>query len=812
MISHAKVLVIGGGIAGVSTLYHLAKRGCKDIALVERSELTAGSTWHAAGNLPHFSTSLNVMRLQQYSIALYQRLEAETGQAVGHHKTGALRLAHTQERFEEFQRVAGMADSCGLDFKLLKPEELQQYHPFLESHDIVGGLWDPDDGHIDPTSVTNAMAKGARDLGAQIYRNSPVSAITRTADGFWQVETASGTITAETIVNAAGFRANEVAAMIGHQLPIASMEHQYLVTEGLQEVADCGLELPMVRDPDVSYYLRQERNGFILGPYEPGGLPCWTDGVPPNFGQELFEPSLDRLEDIIAIAMEQIPLLAKAGVQTVINGPITYTPDGHPLIGPVAGFDNYFVCSGFNFGIVQGGGAGYFMAQWILDGHPEIDLNELDPRRFGDYANARYTVAKATEVYAHEYANGLPYEYENRPAARPAKTTPIYSRLKENGAVFGARFGWERANWFAPAGMEPRDELSYSRSNWFETVGEECRAVREKVGLLDLSAFAKFEVSGAGAVAYLDQLSTNRLPAEVGGIALTYMVSATGRILGEFTITRLAADRFYLISAAAAQVHDWDELRRRLPADGSVRLDDLTARFGTLVVAGPKAREVLRKLTSSDLGNEAFPWLSAQEISVAGAPVRALRVNYVGELGWELHHPIEFQLGLYDALVEAGAEFGMRNFGTRAMDSLRLEKAYPMWGHELTCENTPLEAKLGFFVKTDERNFVGREALQQQREQGVKVQLAYLEVDAEGADAFNFEPVLAGDKVVGVVSSGGYGHCVQKSLAFAYVQADQAAVGTELSVLILGQCRAARVIKAPAFDPQNQRPRGNYEV
>jgi len=589
------------------------------------------------------------------------------------------------------------------------------------------------------------------------------------------------------------------------------MEHQYLVTEGVPEVADCGRELPMVRDPDVSYYLRQERDGFILGPYEPGGLPCWVDGVPPAFGQELFEPSLDRLEEIIGTAMEQIPLLETAGVQTVINGPITYTPDGHPLIGPVAGIDNYFVCTGFNFGIVQGGGAGHFMSQWILDGHPEIDLWELDPRRFGDYATSRYCVEKATEVYAHEYANGLPYEYENRPACRPAKTTPIYSRLKEQGAVFGARYGWERANWFAPEGMEARDQLSYHRGNWFETVGEECRAVREKVGLLDLSAFAKFEVSGPGAEAFLDGLSSNRLPAKTGGMALTYMVSDSGHTLAEFTITRLSEERFYLVSAAGAHSHDWDELRRRLPADGSVRLDDVTTRYGTLVLAGPRAREVLSQLTAADLGNDAFPWLSAQAIEVAGAPVRALRVNYVGELGWELHHPIEYQLGLYNALMEAGQDAGIRNFGLRAMDSLRMEKAYPMWGHELTCENTPIEGGLSFFVKTEGRSFTGRDALDAQRREGTARRLAYLEIDALDADAFVFEPVLAEGEVVGTVSSGAWGHTTGKSLAFAYVDTDWTTPGTELQVVILGEPRTARVLKGAVLDPQNRRPRGDYD-
>ncbi|WP_027857904.1 GcvT family protein [Marinobacterium jannaschii] len=804
MKNKTDVLIIGGGIAGVSTLYHLTKLGWKDVMLTEKLELTSGSTWHAAGNLPHFSNSYNIMKLQQYSIALYARLQEETGHPVDHHPTGAVRLAHTQERMDEFQRVAAMGEMAGLDLEIIDNDRLKELYPHLDTTGLIGGLWDPDDGHIDPTSATNAMAAGARQGGATIVRNNPVEKIEQQPDGRWQVTTAKGVIDAGIIVNAAGFRANEVAAMVGHQLPIASMEHQFVVTDNVPELEARDTMLPMLRDPDVSYYLRQEGKGLILGPYEKGGIPWATDGVPAAFGQELLQPDLDRIEEIMCTAMEQVDIIGHAGIKTVVNGPITYTPDGHPLIGPVHGYDNYFVCSGFNFGIVQGGGAGHFMAQWIVNGHPELDLFELDPRRFGDYADHDYTVAKATEVYANEYQLGFPNEYAMRPAKRGNKQSPVYPRHAGKGAVFGAYFGWERPSWFAPQGSDPREEHSFRRSNWFDAVAAECELVRDKVGVLDLSPFTKFEISGEGAYDYLDAISPNRIPVEAGGIALAHPLTAQGGVAWEFSVTRLQDGRYYMMAPAAAELMVEDWLRTRLPADGSVSLTNITRDYGTLVLAGPDARKVLSQLTDSDLSNAGFPWFSGQEIEIAGVPVRALRMNFVGELGWELHHPIKHQLALYDALMEVGQAYGIGDFGLRAMDSMRLEKAYPIWGHDLTTEFSALEASLGYFVKLDKGEFEGKAALQAQKADGVPHQLVLLELaDTEVDASVGMEPVYGDGALVGQISSGGYGHRTGKSLALAYIRSD--ALDTALSVKVLGEVYPATIARHGVYDNKGAR-------
>jgi len=802
MKNKTEVLIIGGGIAGVSTLYHLTKMGWTDVMLTEKLELTSGSTWHAAGNLPHFSNSYNVMKLQQYSIALYDRLKKETGQ-VDHHMTGAVRLAHTQDRMDEFQRVAAMSDLAGLDLEIIDNDRLKELYPYLDTTGLVGGLWDPADGHIDPTSVTNAMAAAAREAGATIVRNNPVSSIEQQADGRWKVTTEKGVIDAGIIVNAAGFRCNEVAEMVGHQLPVCSMEHQFIVTDNVPELEERDEMVPMLRDPDVSYYLRQEGKGLILGPYEKGGIPWAVDGVPKAFGQELLQPDLDRIEEIMCTAMEQIPMIGTAGIKTVVNGPITYTPDGHPLIGPVHGYDNYFVCTGFNFGIVQGGGAGHFMAQWIVDGHPELDLFELDPRRFGDYANHEYTVAKGTEVYANEYQLGFPNEYAMRPAKRGQKKSPIYERQAEQNAVFGSYFGWERPSWFAPKGTEATEKHSFRRSNWFEPVAAECLNVKEHVGLLDLTPFTKFAISGEGAHAWLESISPNRIPTDTGGVALAHPLTKEGGVAWELSITKLNDGSYYMMAPAVGELLEEDWLRTRLPADGSVTMKNITRDFGCLVLAGPDARKVLSQLTDSDLSNAGFPWFTGQEIEVAGVPLRALRMNFVGELGWELHHPIEYQAELYDALMEAGRAYNICNFGLRAMDSMRLEKGYPMWGHDLTTEFSLLEANMGFFAKFDKGEFEGKDALLAQKEAGVKQKLVTLELHSTDVDAcVGMEPVYCDGKVVGKVSSGGYGFRCEKSLALAYVNSDM--LDAELTVQVLGTHYSATRIKGVAYDPKGE--------
>ncbi|MCG8355833.1 MAG: FAD-dependent oxidoreductase, partial [Kiloniellales bacterium] len=633
MKTEARVVIIGGGVAGCSTLYHLTKMGWSDVVLVERDELTGGSTWHAAGNCPSFSGSWNIMKLQHYSNRLYERLADEVDYPINYHRTGSVRLAHTEARMEELHHVCGMAQAQGIAFEMLTPEQIRDHHPFCEIHDIRGGLWDPTDGDIDPSQLTQAYAKGARDGGAEITRNNPVEAISRSRSGEWLVQTKKGTIKAEIVVNAGGYRAAEVGALVGLKLPIITMQHQYMVTDTIPALAARNQKLPLIRDPDVSYYLREERDGLLLGPYEWQATPAWLDGIPANFCMELYPDDLDRLEWYIEQAMERVPLLAEAGIQRVINGPIPYTPDGNPLIGPAYPLENFYLCAAFSFGIVQSGGAGKTMAEIIVEGEPEWDMWGLDPRRFTDYANKAYTTAKAIELYQNEYAMAFPHE--ERPAGRPAKTTPLYPVLKAKGAMFGARGGWERATWFVPEGQEAKLDLTFHHGNWHAAVAEECRAVRERVGLLDLGGFSKYDVSGPGAAAFLDRLIAGRLP-RAGRIGLSYFCNDQGRLMSEVTITRLDEERFYLCSAAAGEWHDHQWMLKYLPDDGSVKVENITPRFGTLVLAGPRARDVLGQVTEADLSNPAFPWLSAQEIEIGFTRVLALRVNYVGELGWEL--------------------------------------------------------------------------------------------------------------------------------------------------------------------------------
>ncbi len=804
MKSHARVVVIGGGVAGCSTLYHLTRMGWRDVVLVERDELTSGSTWHAAGNCPNFANGWNIIKMQRYGTELYGRLATSADSPIDYHVTGSIRLAHGRDRMDEFHHVATMARHQGLEFEVIGPEEMRRRYPYLETDGLVGGLWDPLDGDIDPSQLTQALARGARDGGAEIYRRQPVEAIERAKDGGWRVRTAAGTIAAEVVVNAAGYRAGEVATMVGLDLPVVSLQHQYLVTEPIAELEAREERLPLLRDPDDSYYLRQERHGLLLGPYEWDATPCWRDGVPPEFGKELFADDLARLEPYIERAIARVPLLGRVGVQRVVNGPIPYTPDGQPLIGPAFGLDGFYLCAAFSFGIVQGGGAGKIMAEIIVEGEPEWDMWALDPRRFTDYANQAYTRAKAIELYQNEYA--IVFPQEERPAGRPAKTTPLYHRLEAKRAMFGARGGWERATWFVPEGEAAQQRPSFRRTNWFEAVGRECRAVRERVGVLDLGGFAKFEVTGPAAADYLDRLTAGRLPGP-GRIGLAYCCTPKGGLLSEFTITRLAEDRFYLCGAATAEWHDQQWLERHRPGDGGVEVANVTGRYGTLILAGPRAREVLGRITDADLSNPAFPWLAARWIEIGFARVLAIRINYVGELGWELHLPTACLVPVYEALMAAGAEFGIADFGMYAMDSLRLEKCYPAWKLDLTHEYTPLEASLDRFLRLEKPDFIGRAALLVQQQAGVSQRLVPLVLDAADADAPACATVFEDGGPVGLVTSGGYGHAVGKSIALAYLRADLAAADTALEVDVLGTRIPAMVAQAPIYDPKNDRLR-----
>jgi dimethylglycine dehydrogenase len=652
------------------------------------------------------------------------------------------------------------------------------------------------------------MAKVARDKGVTIRRNSPVKSISRGASGQWLLETDAGIVEAEKLMIAAGFRSPEVAAMLDLKIPLANMEHQYLVTDAIPELKALNHEVPMVRDPDDSYYLRQEGKGFILGPYEHCGKPWAIYGVPPAFGQELLVPDLDRIEDIVQMAMDRTPISANAGIKTIVNGPITYTPDGAPLIGPVAGIDGLFLNTGSGFGIVQGGGSGKLGAEWLLDGETEWDMWELDPRRFGNHYSAPQIVDKCVELYNHEYNAATPYEYEMRPVSRGIKTTPATSRHDAASAVFFARFGWERAAWYAPEGTERKEHHNFRHSNWFEPVRAECQAAQEGVSILDLTPFSKWDVKGPGARAHLDSIGANRVPKKIGGVALTHALDTDGGVRSEFTVTCLAEDHFYLISAAAAEDHDSDVLREGLPTDGSVEIDRCTSSLGCLLVTGPNARKVLSSLTDANVEHKAFPWLTAQQITVAGIPLRALRVSFVGELGFELHHPIEKQGELFDALMEAGAGDGIRPIGLRAMDCMRIEKFYRNWRSDLTTEYTLLEAGMDRFCKLDdEREFRGKAALVKEAAEGSKNKLVLLEVDAKGVDCMGSEPIMVDGKIIGITTTGAHGMRTGLSLAVGYVESVYAVAGQLLQVDLLGQRCSAKVHLDGVYDAENQRLR-----
>ncbi len=804
---HARAVVIGGGAVGCSALYHLTRLGWTDVALIERDELTAGSTWHAAGNCPNFSTSWCLLKLQHYSTQLYARLGAEVGVDLTYHRTGSIRLAHSPERVDEFRHVAAQARALGLAFELLSPVEIRARHPFIEIDDIRAGLWDPEDGDIDPAQLTQALAKGARDRGAAIYRHTRVTGLRALAAHGWRIETTQGAIEAEYVINAAGYRGAEVAAMIGERLPLVSLSHQYLVTEDIPALVARGpARLPLIRDPDVSYYLRQERHGLLLGPYESRARTHWADGVPEEFAQQLFPDDLGRLEDYIAAACARVPILGSVGVKRVINGPIPYAPDGNPLMGPAHGARNFFHCCAFTFGIIQAGGAGRAIAEWVANGEPDWDVWPLDCRRYLEFADRSYTLAKALETYQNEY--GVAYPQEERPAGRPARTSPLYEALKQRGAKFGARGGWERAVYYREAGDPAGPECSFRRPHWHRAIERECAAVAQGVGLLELPGFTRFEVSGGGATSWLDHLVAGALP-RAGRTTLAYACSPRGGIVMEMTVTQLPDGRFWLLSAAAAERHDEDWLKgHRSPTYGPVGIANLTERFSTLVVAGPRSRELLARLTAADLSDAAFPWLAVRAIEIAGAPVLALRVSYVGELGYELHVAMEQLTAVHARLVAAGHDLGLRHFGLYAMESLRLEKCYRSWKADLTTEYTPLAASLGRFVRLDKAaDFIGRDALRKTAAAGVAERFVPLVVEARDADAAPVSIVYRGAQAVGLITSGGYGYRLRRSIALAYVRSDLAAPGTELEVEILGRRRRAVVAREPLYDPDNQRLR-----
>ena len=819
--SRARVVVVGGGAVGASALYHLGLAGWTDCVLLERNELTAGSTWHAAGNVPTFSSSWAIMNMQRHSTELYRGLAEAVGYPMNYHVTGSIRLGHSRERLQEFRRVAGMGRHQGMELEVLAPAEIAARYPFAETHDLSGALYDPNDGDIDPAQLTQALAKGARDAGCRIVRFCPVTGVrreSRDGDDEWVVETERGDIACETIVNAAGYYAPRVAAMFeraGHPrrapLPAAVMSHQYILFDEIAELKawsqENGGKLPLLRDVDSSYYLRQEKFGMNLGPYERNCRAEWVEpdaaDVPDDFSFQLWPDDLERLEWYLEDAVARVPILGTAGLQKVINGPIPYTPDGNPLIGPMPGVPNVFEAATFTFGICQAGGAGKVLAEWVTQGATEWDMWAVDPRRFTAHASEpHYATAKAKEVYGHEYAMHFPHHHW--PAGRPQKVSPVHDRVDAMGAVWGAFNGWERALWFAQPGDDTSLEATevWTRSGpWQARVREECHAVRDAVGVLDLAGFTRLNVSGPGVAGWLDAQVTGTVP-RVGRVGLGYFCDEAGRLVTEMSMMRHRDDHFTLIGAAAAEWHDREWLERTLPP--GVRLADETENWTTQIVTGPNSRALIAAIAGGF--DPELPWLSRQSARIAGTDVTLLRVSFAGELGWEVHSRIEDTPAVWDALWGVGPDHGLTPFGMFALDSLRIEKGYRAWKGDLSTDYTPLAAGLERFVRWD-KEYVGRAALDNERQQGSGRRFAVLTVEANGYDAPYMSSVWSGDEIVGETTSGAYGYRTDASIALAMLRPDMAEPGRAVEVEIFGERHGATVHDGPHWDPGNARVR-----
>ena len=806
MKSKAKVVVIGGGAVGVSMLYHLAKKGWSDVVLVERKELTSGSTWHAAGLLPLFNMSYSVGQLHKYAVNLYKTLEKETGKNVGFSVVSNIRLASTKDRMDEYHQYAGVAQTIGVNVKFLKPEQVKEIWPLCNIEGLIGAIQHPEDGYIQPADLTQALATGARNRGAEIYRNTTVVVIKEAKSG-WVVETDKGTIECEHVVSCSGNFARQTGEMVGLDIPVIPVEHQYIVTEPHPEIVKRkkeGLpEMGVLRDSDGRWYMREEAGGLILGPYEDGAPCCYLDGPTKDSEYELFQEDLDRLMPHIEGAYHRVPAFKEVGVKKVYNGAICYTPDGNPIVGPAWGLKNFWINEGHSFGITAAGGAGWQLAEWIIDGEPTIDMLGVEPRRYGDYATKSYLKEKNEEAYRNVFI--IHYPDEERSAARPLRTAPCYERMKKLGAVFGQKFGWERANFFVTDGMEQKDDWSFRRSKWFKAVEKECKNVKENVGLLDMTAFAKCRIKGPKAETFLDYLVANKLPKKIGRINLCHALNTKGGVHSEFTIMREAEDSFYLVSAGAFQRLDHDWILKWMPKDGSVQFENLTNSVGVLVVSGPKARELMKRVSKDDFSNEDFKWLSSKQINVGYAPVNAMRVNFVGELGWELHHPMEYQNHIFDKLMESGKDLGLKPYGIRAMNSLRVEKSYKLVGTELSIEYSPYESGLDRFIHPNKGNFIGLEALNKWREKGFQNKLVTLEVhNITDADVLGNNPIYQNGKVVGRATGGDFGFRLSKSIALGMVKPELATTGQKLKIDILGKIHDATILDESPYDPENK--------
>ena len=812
MRTRVDAAVIGGGVTGVSVLYHLARMGLDNCMLIERAELTAGSTWHAAGVVHTINSDPNIATLQSYTLALYDEIEALSGVSCGMRRPGGIYLASTPERLDYLRLERAKARYMGMDADFISMDEVRRLNPLVNTDEYLGALFEPADGSVDPSGVTNAYARPAIHHGAEVDRNNPVHDLTQRPDGSWDVHTEHGVINAEVVVNAGGLWARELGRMVGVELPLLPMEHQYVITEELPEIVDHGTEIAVTIDYEGGVYTRQEGNGLLVGTYEKAGRPWSVDTTPTDFGMRLLTPDLERFADRIEVAQQRMPALATAGIARVVNGPFTFAPDGNPLIGPVPGIRNYWVACAVMAGFCQAGGVGLCLAQWIIDGEPEMDVYAMDVGRFGNFATKDYTYLKSQENYQRRFM--LTYPNEELPAARNWRTTPSYDALDAQGAVWGASFGLEHALWFSPEGPGQVETPTFRRSNAFGPVAEECRAVRTGVGLLEIANFAKYEVSGPGAADFLDGIVANHLP-KVGRLALTPILTPAGKLAADLTVGRLADDRFVLFGSGSMPAITMRLFLQHLP-DGVVEVTDLSEHLLGWSISGPDARELLSRLTDEDVSNHGMRFRDLREMTVGGVPVIAARLSFTGELGYELYCTANHHEALRSAVMEAGRA-GDRNldvtpFGGRAFMSLRLEKGFGVWNLEYRPDFTPAEAGMGPFVKVDKAAaFIGREAARAEVERGPTRRLVTLVLDADDADAIHDEPIFHGGECVGFVTSGGYAHHTGNSVALGYVPdhlADGSAGDDGFEVEILGQMRPARLQREPLYDPAGERMRG----
>ncbi len=799
MKEHTRVVVIGGGIVGAAVLYHLTKLGWSDVVLVERKQLTAGSTWHAAGGFHAMNSDPNVARLQAYGISVYKEVEKISGQDVGMHLTGGINIAATTERWESIRYEHARHKVIGIDSHLLSPEEIKKLCPIIDTSDVIGGLFDGNEGNLDPYGSTHALAKAARIAGAEVYLKTRVEDLVHKSDGTWTVVTDKGNIHCEHVVNAAGLWAREVGSMAGVEVPIVPMEHHYILTGEIDEIADFDGELPMMIDLDGEMYLRQEQNGALLGVYEKNSTPWSVNGTPWDYGEtDLLEPRLDDIESELMQGFERFPSLADAGIRRIVNGPFTFAPDGNPLIGPVRGVQNYWSCCGVMAGFSQGSGVALALSQWMIDGEPEGDVFAMDVNRFGNFTTKNYTIEKAKEFYENRFKLLCPND--EWPAARPSKVGAIHDRLQQANAVFGSSYALEVPLWFAPEGSEPTETPSFRRSNAHGPVGEECRAVREGVGILDGSSFAKYEVSGPDAVSYMDYLFASRLPA-LGRIRMGPLLMPSGHLKGDMTVMRLAEDKLMIIGSGYLQEFHMLWFEQHV-GDESVRIGNRSDELSAIVIAGPQSRDLLSLVASGDISKESMPFMSVRPMNVGIAPCLVARLSFTGELGYEIYVPTVYARAIYDQLLEAGAKFGIRPFGIRALVSMGMEKSFGIWSREFSPDYTPAMCGFDRFVDYGKTDFVGREAALADREAKQPHKLVALEIDSGDADAWGYEPIWIKDEYAGFVTSGTYGHYVQKSLALAYVKTPFLDSSNEFSVHIVDERRPARILQEPPYDPR----------